>query len=183
MKRTLVILLLFATVLSLASCEIESAYSNSDILKENFEENRDLFLEVALEALGYGESTFISTYEYFRPEGASADASGLYVYNTETEECRGLDSRSILRLFSECSVHSLGVKTEEDVRVCEFSIEGGRQYFNGIYYADPDSAFFLNDLSIPLVEDGNGYSYSVENMNFYTEKWDDHFYYYVAKTL
>ena len=183
MKRTLLLILVIAVVLALSSCEIESAYTNSEQLRENFEEHQDLFLAVSLEAFGYGESTFISTYEYFRPEGTDADASGLYVCDTSTGECRSLNSETILRLFSECAVHSLGVKTEEDARVCEFSIEGGRQYFNGIYYAEPDSAFFLNDLSIPLVEDGEGFSYSVENMNYYTERWGDHFYYYVAKTL
>ena len=185
MKKILFVVSLFLLVsICLTSCDgYQTYYDNSVEMQQVFEENYGLFYAVAIEELGYGESVFISTYDSFRPEGADEDATGLYVHDTLKNETRLLDSALIERLFANCNVNSLGVKYEDNIRICEFSIGGGRQYYNGIYYVEPDRALFLNNFSIPLEEDGDGFSYSVENMNYYTEKWGEHFYYYVAKTL
>lgn len=178
------VLLLCSPVLTSCSEQVgyQSSYDDAELMKQAFLENQPLYLSVAEEALSYGDSTFISTYDYFRPEGADAQATGLYVHDTEAGETRALDSGAVLQLFEICSVHSIAVKKEEDVMVCEFSIGGGKQYFNGIYYVSPDREVFLNNFSVPLETDGSGFSYSVENMNYYTEKWSENFYYYVAKT-
>lgn len=185
MKKTLVslIVVLLLSSLFLVSCGgYQSSYDDAEKMQESFRANKDLFLKVAIEAFALGEETYISTYEYFRPEGTSADAVGLYVHNTRTGVTQDLQSEDILFFFETCGVHSLAVNVKDEIRTCEFSIGGGRQYYNGIYYAEPDRPLFLSNYSIPLEADGNGFSYSVENMNYYTEKWDDNFYYYVAKT-
>ncbi len=188
MKRIVILALCFAlfSSLFLVSCAekfgYQTSYTDVEEMKEMFLLNRELYHTVALEALKYGDSAFISTYEFFRPEGASEEASGLYVHDNESGTTAMLVSENISKLFELCSVNSLAVKKSDDVTVCEFSIGGGRQYFNGIYYIAQDHEVFLNNFSVPLQKDGDGYSYSVENMNYYTEKWEDHFYYYVAKT-
>lgn len=183
MKRILSTLsiVFFCTLFGLCGC-IQSSYTDTDTLRQTYSENRQLFSAAAEEALSRGDSVYISTYEFFRPEGSDSQATGMYVHDLTSGETTGLECDVIESLFETCSVNSLGVKVEGEVRLCEFSIGGGRQYFNGIYYADPDRSLFLNNFAVPLIEDGEGYSYSVENMNYYTEKWDDHFYYYVAKT-
>lgn len=180
MKRIFLCLFALALCLALSGC-IQSMYEDSDEMRAVFEANRELFCSCAIEAFEYGEATFISTYEYFLPEGVK-EASGMYVHDTKSGETVSLESEQIARLFESCGVNSLGVKTEGDVRICEFSIGGGKQYYNGVYYAEPDLPLFLSNFSIPLTPDGDGFSYSVENMQYYTEKWETNFYYFVAKT-
>ncbi len=175
-------ILILCPLLLFCGC-IESSYDDSNALFAAFEEQKTLFLTVATEAREYGESTYISTYEFFRPEDVQEDASGLYVHDLKTGKTRSLESEAIQTLFASGAVDSLAVNVQDDILVCEFNMGGGRQYFNGVYYVEPDRPIFLNNVSIPLQADGNGFSYSVENMNYYTEKWDEHFYYYVAKTL
>ncbi len=181
MKRVFLLLMVLTFTVSVCGC-YRSSYDDPEVIKRTCSENEELFREAALEAFTYGESTYISTYEYFRPEGADESLSGLYVYDNATRESRALESETIRRLLSECSVNSLGVLMEDGVRMCEFNMGGGRQYYNGVYYAEPDRPLFLNNFSVGLSEDGAGYSYSVENMNYYTEKIEDNFYFFVAKT-
>ena len=188
MRKTAVFALCFLFVFSLflLSCSgtfgYQTSYEDAETMKAEFLENRELYEKVALEAFGYGDSIFIFTYEFFRPEGADEDAVGLYVHDNDSGATEALESETVAKLFEACSVNSLAVKKSEEVAVCEFSIGGGRQYFNGIYYVEQNHEVFLNNFSVPLEKDGDGYSYSVENMNYYTEKWADNFYYYVAKT-
>lgn len=181
LKRIFLLSLTLSLVFSLCAC-IESSYTDAASLRASYEEHSELFLASALDAVECGESVYISSYEYFRPEGVSEEAQGYYVFDVLTEEITELSSEPIRELLDTGLVNSLGVKTEEEICICEFNMGGGRQYYNGVYYAAPDRALFLNNFAVVLTEDGAGFSYSVENMNYYTEKWDDQFYYYVAKT-
>lgn len=182
MKRILLVLLALCVLGSLSACW-ETYFDDEEELKSRFLDNRERFLEVALEALTYGDSTFISTVDFFAPEGMPEGLTGLYVNDTQTGQTRALDSVHILRFFADCEVNSLAVQVDREANLsaCEFSMGGSGAYYNGIYYVEQDRPLFLNDFSIPLEADQEGFSYIVKGMSYYTEKCADQFYYYAAK--
>ena len=180
MKRFLCLLLTLAALFSLCAC-VESQYLQKEDLALLISEHRDLFVAAAQATRDLSDSAYISTIDYYKPSGAPEDLTGLYVYDTNTHVTRALESKEITELFETCGVHSLGIRTQKGQYACEFSIGGSNRVYNGVYYADPDVPLFLNDYSISLNENGAGYSYIVEKMNYYTEKIEDHFYYYAAQ--
>ena len=72
----------------------------------------------------------------------------------------------------------------EELQICAFYMcIPGRNFDYGIYYVSEDKPIYFGDPSVTLVEKGNGFSYEKSasygtKFSYYTEKIEDHFYYY-----
>ncbi len=182
MKRK-IFSILFALLLFLSSCSMESTIPENTVTFSYFTENRELFYESVKKLEEIEFDALISKTEYYMPAG-SEDFDGIYLQNMEDQSFSEFSDSSFEILFDSTDVKLVDLIRREDLVICAFDMCLPTKNFDyGIYYSSSNEPVYFGDTSAKLMESGNGFSYEKKasygtKFTFYTEKIEDNYFYY-----
>jgi len=94
------------------------------------------------------------------------------------------DNSDLQYLFEQTEVKLIDWIRREDLEICAFDMcIPGKNFDYGIYYTSGDKPVYFGDPGLELSPSGNGFCFEQKasygaKFTYYTEKIEDHFYYY-----
>jgi len=182
MKKILFIVALLTTVL-LNSCSMEATIPENGVSMDAFLQKKDLYDASVTELSKYDFDLLISRTDYYAPKG-SEDFSSLYMQNMNDMSFSAFDGVDTVDLFRETDVKLVDLVIKDGLTLCVFDLCRPNKNFDyGYYYVSVDNPVYIGDPSVSLTPNGDGFSYEKKasygnSSTFYTEKIEDHYYYY-----
>jgi len=177
-KTKIIIGLLILTSVFYVSCEMESYTPKRDTVIADFSENSGKFMNAATESLALGKDVFISHSDYYETK---KEVIGFYVSDIREENVEAYNGKNFIELYNLGIINSVSTKVTSLLSAVEFNCGGGSNYYCGVYYVTEDKPLFLPDFSVELSVDGEGFSVVSNNIEWYTQKLSDNFYYFKAQ--
>lgn len=181
MKRFLILMLI--PLLLMSSCSMEAAIPENDRTFSNYTEHRAIYHK-AVEYLSELEfDAMVSRNDFYSVEGSEA-FDGLYLQNMQDLSIISCDDVTLSTLFEQTDVKLVDWIRRENLQICAFDMcIPGKNFDYGVYYTSGEDPVYFGDPSLELQPSGNGFSYEKKasygaKFTYYTEKIEDHFYYY-----
>lgn len=181
MKRLMIFLML--PILLLSSCSMEPTIPDNSGTFNHFSEHKELYQEIVKYFSTLDFDAMVSRNDYYSVKG-SESMDGLYLQNMQDLSISSCENQGLTALFEQSDVKLVDWIRREDLRICAFDMcIPGKNFDYGIYYTSGDTPIYFGDPSIELSPSGNGFSYEKKasygaKFTYYTEKIEDHFYYY-----
>ncbi len=181
MKRFLILMII--PLLLFTSCEMEATIPENSQTFSHYLENKEIYQDAIDYLSGLDFDAMVSRNDYYSIQG-SEKFDDLYLQNMQDMSISACEDDSLEKLFQQSDVKLVDWIRRENLQICAFDMcIPGKNFDYGIYYTSGENPIYFGDPSLELSPSGNGFTYEKKasygaKFTYYTEKIDEHFYYY-----